>query len=207
MSIVEYSAYFSSDTIHTDCYCRLLLQTDAPTRPTYRDTTANTGWQTSMKQKGIRESPPPGVRHHETTRDERLRVITLRDESGMSWAEIGRRLNIHRRTVQKVVLPLAALTLKAYSIDKLYPDIPQSKRDRHSFESKPFWPSRIVHRCRKARIDCLCHPRSKNPTPLLGRNHCRNGLCMLSKDRSESGAVYGIPQAHTPEKVQCAARQ
>ena len=135
------------------CYCRLLLQADAPTRPpTYHDTTANTDRQTSMKQKGVREPPPPGVRHHETTRDERLKVITLRDESGMSWAEIGRRLNIHRRS-KRVVLPLAALTLKAYSIDRLYPDIPQSKRDRRSFESKPLWPPRIIHRCRKARID------------------------------------------------------
>ena len=62
--------------------------------------------QTSMKQKGVREPPPPGVRHHETTRDERLKVITLRDETGMSWAEIGKRLNIRKSTVQKVVLHL-----------------------------------------------------------------------------------------------------
>ena len=59
--------------------------------------------QTSMKQKGVRDLPPPGVRHHETTHDERLEVITLRDEAGMSRAENGKRLNIRKSTVQKVV--------------------------------------------------------------------------------------------------------
>ena len=34
-----------------------------------------------MKLKGVRELPPPGVQHCETTRDERLKVITLRDEA------------------------------------------------------------------------------------------------------------------------------
>lgn len=56
-----------------------------------------------MKSKGVRELPPPGVRHRETTRDERLRVIALRDETAMSWTEIGRTLSIDRRTVQRVI--------------------------------------------------------------------------------------------------------
>ena len=37
--------------------------------------------------------PPPDVRLHETTCDERIKVITLRDETRMSWTEIERRLN------------------------------------------------------------------------------------------------------------------
>ncbi|KAF8535162.1 hypothetical protein BDD12DRAFT_893767 [Trichophaea hybrida] len=54
-----------------------------------------------MKQKGKREQPPAGtVRHHETTRDERIKVITF-DEVGMSWTQIGKKLNIDSRTVQK----------------------------------------------------------------------------------------------------------
>ena len=154
-----------------------------------------------MKQKGVREPPPPGVRHHETTRDERIKVITLRDEVGMGWAEIGRKLNILPRTVQKVVPPRVS-TLKAFGIDRLYLDIPQGKKYWHSFKSETLWSPCVLQRCRETRIDCLRHPRSKNPTPLLGRNHRRNGLCMLSKDCLESGAVHGIPQARTSEEVQ-----
>jgi hypothetical protein len=56
-----------------------------------------------MKLNGVRDRPPPGVRHTETTRAERIKVLTLRDDVGMTWAEIGRRLNIDRRAVQKVV--------------------------------------------------------------------------------------------------------
>ena len=57
-----------------------------------------------MKLKGVRELPPLGVQHSETTRDERLKVITLRDEAGMAWTEIGRRLNMKKQTVQRVPL-------------------------------------------------------------------------------------------------------
>ena len=86
-----------------------------------------------MKQKGICELPPPGVRQHETTRSEQLKAITLRDGSGMSWAAIDRRLNIHKRIIQKVVL--LTLTLKISSIDL---DILQGERDWNSFELKTF---------------------------------------------------------------------
>ena len=58
-----------------------------------------------MKQKGD-ELPPPGVRHHETTRDERLKVTTLRDKTGMNWTETDKRLNIRKSTVQKVEIDL-----------------------------------------------------------------------------------------------------
>lgn len=54
-----------------------------------------------MKQKGVREQQPEGVRHRETTRDERIKVITLR-EAEWSWTKIGNYLNIDRRTCQKV---------------------------------------------------------------------------------------------------------
>ena len=51
-----------------------------------------------MKEKGTRAVGRRG----ETTRDERIKVITLRDEAGLTWAQIGQKLNIDRRTVQKV---------------------------------------------------------------------------------------------------------
>lgn len=70
----------------------------------------------------------------------------------MSWTEIGRRLNIHKRTVQRVVLP--PLTLKAYNINNLCLDIPRSRGGWHSFESKTLWPPRVTHRCWETRIDC-----------------------------------------------------
>jgi len=41
-----------------------------------------------MKQKGRRENPPIGVKHRETTRDERMRIITLYDDAngtGRRW--------------------------------------------------------------------------------------------------------------------------
>ena len=49
-----------------------------------------------MKQKGTREQPPNGVRYRETTRDERMKVITLRDHAGCGWTRIGPHLNIDR---------------------------------------------------------------------------------------------------------------
>jgi hypothetical protein len=57
-----------------------------------------------MKQKGKREQPAAdsAVKHHETTRDERIKVITLREEARLSWTAIGKKLGIDRRTVQKV---------------------------------------------------------------------------------------------------------
>ena len=35
-----------------------------------------------MKQKGVRERNPVGVRHRETTRDERIRIVALYDDAG-----------------------------------------------------------------------------------------------------------------------------
>ena len=54
-----------------------------------------------MKEKGIREQYPEGVRYRETTRDERIKVIAFR-EAGWGWTKIGNHLNIDRRTCQKV---------------------------------------------------------------------------------------------------------
>jgi len=55
-----------------------------------------------MKQKGRRENPPIGVKHRETTRDERMRIITLYDDAKWNWSQIARTLNIDRRTCAKI---------------------------------------------------------------------------------------------------------
>ena len=55
-----------------------------------------------MKQKGRRENPPIGVRHRETTRDERMRIITLYDDAKWNWSKIARTLNIDRRTCANI---------------------------------------------------------------------------------------------------------
>jgi len=56
-----------------------------------------------MKQKGRREQNPEGVQHRKTTRDERIKVITLR-EAGWNWTRIGNHLQIDRPTCQKVAI-------------------------------------------------------------------------------------------------------
>ncbi|KAG0131607.1 hypothetical protein HOY82DRAFT_607875 [Tuber indicum] len=55
-----------------------------------------------MKSKGTRDLQPVGKRHMETTRDERIKVISLQDNAGCSWSQIGQELNIDRRTCQKI---------------------------------------------------------------------------------------------------------
>ena len=54
-----------------------------------------------MKQKGKSECPQE-ARHTETTQDERVRIITLRDNIGWKWTKIVEQLNIDQRTCQKV---------------------------------------------------------------------------------------------------------
>jgi len=54
-----------------------------------------------MKQKGVRD-PAVGVRHRETTRDERLRVISLRENARWAWRQIGRELRINPRTASRI---------------------------------------------------------------------------------------------------------
>jgi hypothetical protein len=55
-----------------------------------------------MKQKGRRRDHFGGrARNRETTRDERVKIIALR-ESGMTWKEIGRQLEIDYRTCQGI---------------------------------------------------------------------------------------------------------
>ena len=54
-----------------------------------------------MKQKGTHENATPGFRHRETTRDELMRLILLRDV-GLSWTAIEQSLGINRETTQKV---------------------------------------------------------------------------------------------------------
>jgi len=55
-----------------------------------------------MKLTGVRERNPEGVRHREMTRDEGIRIVTLRDDAGWSWTKIEQHLHIDRRTCQKV---------------------------------------------------------------------------------------------------------
>jgi transposase len=55
-----------------------------------------------MRQKGRRSDHfGDQARGRETTRDERLRIITLRD-SGMTWKEVGRAVEIDYRTCQGI---------------------------------------------------------------------------------------------------------
>jgi len=56
----------------------------------------------TMKQKGRRQNPPIGVSYRETTRDERMRIIALRENAGWTWSKIGRELNINRRTCERI---------------------------------------------------------------------------------------------------------
>ena len=62
-----------------------------------------------MKTKGRREQNPDGVAYRETTRDERMMVITLRDEMSLDWSDIGRRLKMNRRTAQRVRFLLSGI--------------------------------------------------------------------------------------------------
>lgn len=55
-----------------------------------------------MKQKGVCERNPEGVRHQETTRDERIWIIALRNDAGWGWMKIGQHLHIGRPTCQNV---------------------------------------------------------------------------------------------------------
>ncbi|KAI5854236.1 hypothetical protein BZA05DRAFT_435253 [Tricharina praecox] len=54
-----------------------------------------------MKQKGVRD-PAVGVSHRETTRDERMRAIALRDHAKWSWRQIGRELKMDARTASRI---------------------------------------------------------------------------------------------------------
>jgi transposase len=54
-----------------------------------------------MKQKGRRSDYNQNTRYKETTRDERVKIIALRD-AGHSWKEIGRQVGIDFRTCQGI---------------------------------------------------------------------------------------------------------
>lgn len=56
-----------------------------------------------MKSKGTQsDQDTTGVRHRETTQDDRQRVITLRNYSGMTWAKIAKTLGINQQTCQRI---------------------------------------------------------------------------------------------------------
>jgi len=56
-----------------------------------------------MKVKGARRDYFPGDgKRRETTRDERLRIITLRDEAKMKWKDIAALLNIKLSTCHDI---------------------------------------------------------------------------------------------------------
>lgn len=56
-----------------------------------------------MKPQGTRrEHFGEDVKRRETTRDERLRIITLRDDAQMKWKDIAARVDVDYRTCQKI---------------------------------------------------------------------------------------------------------
>ncbi|KAG0633368.1 hypothetical protein HOY80DRAFT_1064103 [Tuber brumale] len=57
-----------------------------------------------MRNKGRRSdyAQPGDQKRRETTRDERLQVVTLRDKAGMTWKKIAEKVNIDFRTCQKI---------------------------------------------------------------------------------------------------------
>ncbi|KAI5845497.1 hypothetical protein BZA05DRAFT_407833 [Tricharina praecox] len=55
-----------------------------------------------MKQKGVRDPVPEGVSHRETTRDERIQIIALREKAGWSWRQIAKKLRIDKSTASRI---------------------------------------------------------------------------------------------------------
>lgn len=55
-----------------------------------------------MKLRGTRQDHHEDVHNRETTRDERLRIITLRDDAGWSFREIGKQLNLSHATCHRI---------------------------------------------------------------------------------------------------------
>ena len=56
-----------------------------------------------MKTKGTREEHfPESQKRHETTRDERIQIIALRDLAKMSWRQIGAVVKVDYRTCQRI---------------------------------------------------------------------------------------------------------
>jgi transposase len=56
-----------------------------------------------MKTKGTRQEHFPNSRkRHETTRDERIQIIALRDLAKLSWREIGAAVDVDYRACQKI---------------------------------------------------------------------------------------------------------
>ena len=57
---------------------------------------------TTMKVKGKRESTFYNPKNRETTRDERVQIIALRDKAKLTWKEIGLAMTVDFRTCQKI---------------------------------------------------------------------------------------------------------
>ncbi|KAI5842850.1 hypothetical protein BZA05DRAFT_411645, partial [Tricharina praecox] len=55
-----------------------------------------------MKQKGVRDPVPEGVSHRETTRDERIQLIALREKAGWSWRRIAKEFKIDKSTAMRI---------------------------------------------------------------------------------------------------------
>ncbi|KAG0123779.1 hypothetical protein HOY82DRAFT_618728 [Tuber indicum] len=58
-----------------------------------------------MKNKGRRADYVPAggsVKNRETTRDERLQIVALREKARMTWKEIGERMGLDFKTCQKI---------------------------------------------------------------------------------------------------------
>ena len=99
-----------------------------------------------MKQKDTRENEPSGIQHRETIRDERIRVISLRDDAGLIWTAIGQRLGINRGTAQKVndSTPLLVLLLVN---TWLWKGLQKGKGKWYPIESSAIWRPPNFRRC------------------------------------------------------------
>ena len=143
-----------------------------------------------MKQKGTHENAPPGIRHTETTQDERIRVISLHDDAGLSWTAIGQRLGINRGTAQKVndFNTLAGIATINTALE------------RSTKGQRKMVPHRIA--CELAALQfstmprnsdwLTCHARCANKALDLGSDMPRNGLRLLYAHCKEFDGLHGI---------------
>ena len=133
-------------------------------------------WPTvKMKQRGTCENAPPGIRHRETTRDERIRVISMRDDTGMSWTAIGKCLEINRGSAQWVDNFNATLINIATISTWLRQYLQKSKGVWYPIESPANWLPSNFRRCWETAICRPSHARRTNETPDLGSDMHGNG--------------------------------
>ena len=144
-----------------------------------------------MKQKGTCENASPGIRHRETTWDELIRVISLRDDAGLSWTAMGQRLGINRGTAQKVndfnTLLLVFLLLTRGSGKVCGGAKENGTPSNHLRTGRP-----PIFDDAETASGRLCHARCVNKAHDLGRNMPGNGLRLLCAHCKECDGLHGI---------------